>query len=93
LLYHPDKRSSCKLNRKTGWYVDPVLNYYHYLEYYFPYTREIRACYAEEFFPHQIEFLIFKVRDFLMQAASNIIYILTQKYTTTTPSLEARDSI
>ena len=88
---HPDKRGSWELNGEVGWYVGPSLNHYRCLQCYLPRTREVRHCDTVEFIPHQIPFPSVTLKEFLIQAASDIITILTQRKKPSIPSLEAGD--
>ena len=46
-----------------------------------------------EFFPHRIPFSKVKLKDFLTQAASDIVTLLTNPPNTSFPSLDARDPL
>ena len=61
-----------------GWYVGPALNHYRCLEVYFLRTHETRYCDIVEFILHSIPFPTVKLKDFLIQAATDIITILMQ---------------
>ena len=88
---HPDKRGSWELNGEVGWYVGPALNHYYCLEVYFLRTCETRYCDMVEFIPHSIPFPIVKLKDFLIQAVTNIIIILMQPQSRLILSLQKRD--
>ena len=50
-------------------------------------------CKTITFLPHDIPFPQVKIHDHLLQAADNIIHILTQPPETTIPSLQAGDPV
>ena len=89
----PTKRGSWELNGESGWYVGPSMHHYRCVHCYFPRTQATRDCDTVEFFPHDIAFPQIKLTDYLQQAASDIITLLTQPPSTTTPSLAAGDPI
>ena len=60
------------------WYVGLALNNYHCFEVYFPRTRETRYYDIVKFILYSIPFPIVKLKDFLIQNATDIITILTQ---------------
>ena len=61
------------------------------MQYYFSRTKDVRDCSTVEFFPHSIPFPRVTLNDYLKQAATNIISILSKPPTTTVPSLLAED--
>ena len=69
------------------------MNHYRCVRCYFPRTRSIRDCDTVTFFPTTVPFPEIKLGDFLRQAASDIITILTQPPSTTVPSLQAGDPV
>ena len=69
------------------------MNHYRCLEYYFLRTRETRHCDTVEFIPNKIQFPEVKLKDFLIQAAMNIITILTQPKKKSILTLEEKDPI
>ena len=87
----PDARGSWELNGEQGWYIGPALDHYRCVTIYFPKTRAPRICDTVTFLPTVVPFPEVKITDFLRQAASDIIDILTHPPSTTTPSLEAGD--
>ena len=78
---------------ETGWYVGPSVKDYRCVTYYFPRTKTTRDCETVAFFPSSIPFPKVKPEDFLRQAASDIISILTLPPSTTTPNLQAGDPV
>ena len=89
----PNQRGAWELNGEFGWYVGPSLNHYRCVKYYFPRTRVERDCDTVTFFPTAVPFPEIKLKDFLVQVAGDIITILTQPSSTTTPSLAAGDPV
>ena len=87
------QRETWDLNGKVGWYIGPALNHYRCVTCYFPRTRTTRVCDMVTFLPHYIPFPNITTKDYLKQAAEDIITILTQPPSTTTPSLEAGDPV
>ena len=86
--------SICKswdLHGETGWYVGPALQHYRCVTCYFPKSRSTRICETVTFLPTKIAFPETKLVDFLKQAATDIVTILTQPPSPTTPSLQAGD--
>ena len=73
-----DKRELWELNSEVGLYVGPAINYYCYLECYFWRIREIRYYNTVEFILHNSYFATIRLKDFVMQVVTDIIYILTQ---------------
>ena len=86
-----DTRGSWKLNGEQGWYVGPVLEHYWCVNIYFPKTRASRICDTVAFLSSVVPFPEVRITDLLYQAASDIIDILTNPPSTTTPSLAAGD--
>ena len=89
----PDKRGSWELNGEVGWYVGPAMDHYRCVDIYFPTTRMTRACDTVDFFPHDDLFPEIKTKDFLHQAATDLIDILTKPPSTIVPTLEAGDPV
>ena len=73
-----DKRRTWELNGESGWYVGSSMDHYRCVKCYFPRTRTTRDCDTVTFFPTTVPFSGVKLGDFLQQAASDIIAILTQ---------------
>ena len=69
------------------------MSHYRYVKCYFPRPRTIRDCDTVTFFPTTLSFPEIKLDDFLRQAASDIITILTLPPSTTTPSLQTGDPV
>ena len=89
----PNNRGTCKLNGEVGWYVGPSIQHYYCVKYYFLRTKTVRDCDAVTFSPTSVLFPQIKLKDFLKQAATDIIIILTQPPSATTPSLQAGDPV
>ena len=89
----PNDRGTWELNGEVGWYVGPSMHHYRCVKCYFPRTRATRDCDTVTFFPTTIPFPQIKLDDYLRQAATDIITILTQPPSTTTPSLQAGDPV
>ena len=62
---YPDKRGSWDFNFELGWYIDYLLDYYHYVKCYIPRTCSIVDSYIVEFFPHSISFPLIMIKDLL----------------------------
>ena len=89
----PKARGTWDLNGETGWYVGPAMKHYRNVNIYIPRTRAIRTCDTVTFFPSNIPFPKVNLRDYLVQAAEDIITILNAPPSTTTPTLEAGDEV
>ena len=89
----PNNRGTCELNGEVGWYIGPSMEHYRFVKFYFLRTKTIRDCDIVTFFPASVLFPKIKLEDFLKQAATDIITILTQPPSTTTPSLQAEDPV
>ena len=84
-----EKRGLWELNADVGWYVGPSMNHYRNFSICFPKTHSTRDCDTIKFFPHDTPFPKIKTIDFLHQAATDIVDILKNPPSTTTPSLAA----
>ena len=93
LLVHmkPQNRATYALNGEEGWSIGFSPEHYRCLKVYFPKTRSERNVDTVTFFPAAIPFPQVKLDDFLRQAATDIITILTAPPSTTTPALQAGD--
>ena len=89
----PNNRGTWELNGEVGWYVGPAMHHYRCVNCYFPRTKTERNCDTVTFFPAEIPFPRVKLQDFLVQAATDIITLLTSPPSTTTPSLQAGDPV
>ena len=67
------------------------MKHYRFIQCYFRRTRDIRHCDTIGFFPHAIPFPQVRLKDFLSQAASEIVSLLTQPSSTVAPSLQEGD--
>ena len=61
----PEKKGTWELNGEIEWYVEPSMNYYRCLQYFFPRIREERDCDTVEFFLKEILFPRVSLNDFL----------------------------
>ena len=78
-------RVSWQLNGEVGWCAGSSMQHYRCVECYFPRTKQVRACDTVTFSPTNVPFPQIKLVDFLKQAATDIITILTYPPSTTTP--------
>ena len=86
-----NQRGSWSPNGEEGWTIGYSPEHYRCIKVYFPKTRSERDCDTITFFPTVIPYPEVKIDDFLRQAATDIITILTTSPSTTTPSLQAGD--
>ena len=89
----PNQRRIWELNGEAAWYVGLSITYCRGVTYYFPRIKTIQDCATVPFYPSRIPFAEVKLEDFLRQAASDIISILTLSPSRTTPSLQAGDPV
>ena len=89
----PNQRRTWSLNGEAGWYVGASMKHYRCVKCYFLRTKTTRDCETVTYFPSSIPFPEVKLGDFLRQADSDIISILTLPPSTTTPSLQSGDPI
>ena len=89
----PDDRRTWELNGEVGYYVGPAMKHYRCVKCYFPQTRTTRICDTVTFIPHTIPIPEVNLTDFLRQAASDIVTILTHPPSSTVPSLQAGDPV
>lgn len=87
----PSVHGTWDLNGEKGWYIGPSLNHYRNVHCYFPKKRTTRHVDTVEFFPHSIPFPEVKLKDFLQQAAMDIVDLLTNPTQTYIPSLKTGD--
>ena len=88
----PGQLNTWDPNCKEGWYVGPALEHYRCVQCYMPATRSVVTSDTVLFLPHDIPFPEVKIDDFLRQAATDLISILTHPPPSTVPSLEAGDA-
>ena len=69
------------------------MDHYRCVRCYFPTTQSEKDCDNVKFFPTTIPFPKVTLTDFLKQATSDIVTILIQLPSTTTPYLEAEDPV
>ena len=86
-------RNTWELNGEIGWCVDPAIQYYRCALCYFLKTRSTRVCDTVMFFPKSIIFPQVNLTDFLKQAASDIVNILSKPPSYNVPSLKAGDPV
>ena len=87
----PNHRASWSPNGEEGWTVGPSLQHYRCINCYFSKTRSQRNCDTVTFFPTVILHPKINLEDYLRQAADDIISILINPTTHTTPNLELGD--
>ena len=73
--------------------MGPALNHYRCVTCYFPCTRTTRVCKTVTFIPHEIPIPQVTLTDHLKQAATDIVTLLTNPPSSTTPSLRAGDPV
>ena len=86
-----DDRTSWGPHGREGWYIGPSLHHYRCVRCFIPETRAEVDCDTVEFFPTNIPFPAVKTDDYLKQALTDIVSILTKPPPSTVPSLEAGD--
>ena len=84
----PEKRATWALNGEMGWTVGPAPDHYRCITCYFPRTRTERQCDTITYFPTIIPFPKVGLEEFLRQAATDIVTILSNPPSTTVPGLE-----
>ena len=89
----PSDRGTWELNGEVGWYVGPAMDHYRCITAYFPRTRTTRICDTVTFFPHEVTFPRVTLKDHLVQAAEDIVHILSAPPPTTVPTLRAGDPV
>jgi hypothetical protein len=87
----PDDRTSWGPHGRQGWYIGPALDHYRCVTCFVPDTRKELISDTVTFLPAQYKFPEIKTDDFLAQAATDIISILSKPPPSTVPSLEAGD--
>ena len=87
----PDDRASWAFNGEEGWSIGPAMQHYRCIKCYFPITKSERNVDTVTFFPKSIPFPKVSADDFLKQAATDIINILSHPPSTTTLSLQIGD--
>ena len=89
----PEIRGSWAPNGEDAWYIGPSMEHYRCVNCYFPNTKATRNVDTVTFSPTTVPFPKVNLEDFLRQAASDIVSLLQNPPSTTTPSLQAGDSI
>ena len=87
----PDDRGSWAFNGEEGWSIGPAMQHYRCIRCYFTPTKSERNVDTVTFFPKSIPFPKISAEDFLKQAATDIINILSHPPSTTTFSLQIGD--
>ena len=87
----PNNRPTYAPNGEEGWSIGFSPEHYRCIKCYFPKTRSERNVDTVTFFSAAIPFPKVNLDDFLRQAATDIITILTAPPSTTAPSLQAGD--
>ena len=72
-----DKKGTWELNSEQEWHVGPSLLHYRCVKCYFLRTRDVRDRDTIEFFYHAIPFPRVILNNYLKQAATNVISILS----------------
>ena len=85
----PEERSTWSPNGEVAWSIGPSFDHYRCIKCFFPKTRSERDCDTITFIPHVVPFPRVTTEDFLKQAATDIIRILSQPAPTSIPTLEA----
>ena len=89
----PKQQLTLELNGESGCYAGPPINHYRCVQCYFSRTKTVRDCDTVTFFPTTFPFPQVKLDNFSRQAAGDIISILTQIPSTTSPSLKVGDLV
>jgi hypothetical protein len=89
----PDKRNTWDLHGTDGYYIGPALLHYRCVTCYFPRTKAERICDTVSFISKTIPIPKTNTHEYLHQAASDIIHILTSPPSPTVPSLAAGDPV
>ena len=84
-------RTSWSKHGEQGWTIGPSPKHYRCIRCYFPKTRSKPNVDTVTFFPKRITFPEIDLDDYLRQAATDIITLLTAPPSTTTVTLEAGD--
>ena len=87
----PDDRESWAFNGEEGWSIGPAMEHYRCIKCYFPITKSEQNVDTVTFFPKSIPFPQISAEDYLKQAATDIINILSLPPSTTTFSLQLGD--
>ena len=83
----PGHRRSWSPNGESGWSVAPALEHYRCISCYFPSTQQEQKVNTVTFFPSVIPYREINIEDFLRQAATDIVTILTNPPSTATLGL------
>ena len=74
----PSQRASWEFNGQEGWSIGHSPEHYRCVRCYFPKKRSERDLDTLTFFPQEISFPAININNYLQQAATDIITILTQ---------------
>ena len=88
----PEERASWAPNGEEAWSIGPSFDHYRCIKCYFPKTRSERNCDTLTFIPNVVPFPKVTTDDFLRQAATDIVTILSQPVSASIPTLEAGDA-
>ena len=86
-----DQRPTWGPNGEDGWTIGPSTEHYRCIRCYFPKTRSERNVKTVTFFPHKINFPTVTTDDFLRQATTDIVKLLTTPLSGIGPTLAAGD--
>ena len=86
----PSKRGSWDLNVEVRWHVGPSLNQYCCVKYYVPRKKGVESG-TVELFLYPTPFPKTNLKDYLKHAGSEIVAILTNIPSVSTPELQAGD--
>ena len=73
--------------------MSPALNHYPCVTCHFPRAQTTRVCETVTFFPHEVPFPKVTLKEHLIQAADNIVSILTKPPSITVPNLQAGEQV
>ena len=87
----PNNRATWDFNGIEGWYIGPSLQHYRCMKCFMPTTRAEVNADTITFFPKTIKFPKVDINDFLRQAATDIITLLTNSLPPLIPKFSAGD--
>ena len=88
----PQQRATWDPNGKLGWYIGPAMHHYRCMNCYLPATRAEIETDTITFIPHTIAIPEMQLDDFLRQAASDIVTLLTNPPKSNAPSITLGNS-
>ena len=86
-------RGTWESRAKEGWYIGPAMKHYRCVKCFLPATRREVDADTVTFIPKYIKFPEVHLKDFLRQAATDILTLLRKPPPSTVPSLEAGDDV